>query len=219
MTKFFKNQPVRSDTSGMGVVYHVSDTSVGVQFGQCIGTFDLDGRRADGHPIDLHPLEVEQPKFYVGQKVKDERYGDGEVIDTNCSWYDVYHPIGVQFENYRVSYRNDGSELKDIVRLSPIDHPKIVLSEWHRKQLKSHETSTDRIALSIDMLESILSEPEPPKYQPKQGEAVMVRCRETGIWLADVFHAMEGEFYRLYNLDITKHCIPFSPDLVGQITD
>src|SRR5688572_20850124 len=120
MTKFFKNQPVRSDTSGMGVVYHVSDTSVGVQFGHCVGTFDLDGRRAKGHPIDLHQLES----------------------------------------------------------------GKIVLSEWQSDQfefvLKSFKADNIRYDQAISQIESILSEPKPPKYQPKQGEAVLVMCRETG---------------------------------------
>ncbi|HEY3387496.1 MAG TPA: hypothetical protein VGK46_13355, partial [Saprospiraceae bacterium] len=212
MTKFFKNQPVRSDTSGMGVVHYVSYTSVGVQFGKCIRIFDLDGRRAKGHPIDLHPLEVGQPKFYVGQKVKDERYGNGEVIDTNCSWYDVYHPIGVQFENYMVSYRNDGSELTDIVRLSPIDHPKIVLSERQRKQLKRHETSTDRIALSMDVLESIISEPEPPKYQPKQGESVMCRHFIGSPWNIRVATGNNWDTYDGLSIcDHWKYCRPFDP--------
>lgn len=153
MTKFFKNQPVRSDTSGMGVVYHVSDTSVGVQFGQCVGTFDLDGRRAKGHPVDLHPLES----------------------------------------------------------------GKIVLSEAQKQKLRDAHYSE----CYVKEIESILSEPEPPKYQPKANEPVCVKNKAT-CWVAAIFKRMDNGYYRTYGgvFDNTwDYCRPFSPDLVGKVTD
>ena len=101
-----------------------------------------------------------------------------------------------------------------------IDPPRTVLTDWQRKQIEQFRNGTnDQVVIQMDKLISILSEPEPPKYIPKHGEAVQLRDNYSDIWLVDVFYEMTDDgIYKGYNM-VGKFCRPFDAALVGQITN
>ena len=70
----------------------------------------------------------------------------------------------------------------------------------------------------ITNLESILSSPEPPKYQPKQGEAVLVKVCKDYPWVTGVFSNMEYDAYKCYGVSPVNFCRPFDASLVGKVT-
>ena len=106
-----------------------------------------------------------------------------------------------------------------------IDKPKTVLTEWQRKRVEEYRISSGySIMIPLETLEKILSEPEPPKYNPKQGEGVLVRSSHISPWHPRVFAKMFGSRYQCYALVDTdrcnwNYCIQFNADLVGNVTD
>lgn len=106
--------------------------------------------------------------------------------------------------------------------LHPLDPPRIVLTDWQRKQLMKCSWLTKKFMM--DDIESILSSPEPPKFVPKQGEAVLVRQNTSVTWNPRVFSKMFEDRYQCYALISTDPCnwnlcIPFDPALVGTVTN
>lgn len=161
-----------------------------------------------------------ETKFYVGQRVRSDKFGEGEVSSIDTSGItNINYRIGVKFpgRKYAIAYTLDGVyTLGGPIDLHPIDQPKTTLTEWQRNEIKKHIELTD---IQVDRLESILSEPEPPKYIPKHGEAVEIRDSLSDPWLVDVFHEMiDDNRYIGYNLT-GKYCRPFDASLVGQITN
>ena len=102
--------------------------------------------------------------------------------------------------------------------------PAPVLTEWQEKEIRrvlnDLMVSDHNSDIFIDDLKQILSEPEPPKYIPKQGEGVLVKSNHTNPWHPRVFAEMNGSRYQCYALiDTDKcnwdYCRPFDIDLIG----
>lgn len=101
---------------------------------------------------------------------------------------------------------------------------KFKFSEKERKELDDLisnvlEYKGDR-EYFIGEIESILSEPEPPKYIPKQGEAVLFP--EDGILKVGVFSNMVGDKYRIEDGSrsaVHKICIPYEANKQGYSAD
>lgn len=182
-----------------------------------------------------------EKKFYVGQKVKiinnGSTYTTYDRKFTELGFSDKKHnpcflngEYGVIFattthevnKDFLLAIRaDDGREcLINSDGVCLIDPEPFRLTEWQRKQLEKYTNSTGMTVMPLDRLESILSEPEPPEYQPKNGDAVLVRNNPTSGWIARV---STGEEYWTYNYDSAilgwKYCRPFNPDLVGKVTD
>ena len=160
-------------------------------------------------------------KFYKGQKVRSDRFGSGIVhfiLDDASTQY----PVSVRFESEKGSatFTADGRHVSNKpIDLFPADQPKTILTDYHRKKLSESYSQSE-----VAQIESILSEPEPPKWEPKQGEGVLVRSNHTDIWHPRVFAEMNGSRYQCYVLIETdkcnwNYCIPFDPSLVGKVTD
>ena len=154
--------------------------------------------------------------FYVGQKVKEKEEGAGIVKAIT----DYSYPVVVEFENGKCYYYSkEGRYISggDII-LAPSDpiEPKHVLTEWQRKKM----VDAGFLSSSIKQIESILSEPEPPKYQPKKNEPVL--ASDGGCLWAGVFIGMRGDKYVCaiggYKNAYDK-VFPFNADLVGNVTD
>ena len=109
-------------------------------------------------------------KFYVGQRVRGTHGQVVRVLDPNHD-ASIFKGILVDgpIENQPIGYISSGW-LKDSFVDFPIYPPRVVLTEWQKKQLREYvreEFKYTALFNFFDRLESILSEPEPPKYQPK----------------------------------------------------
>lgn len=157
-----------------------------------------------------------ETKFYVGMTVRSDQYGIGKVLKTDSDRY-FGRPVYVCFDNAAMSYTIDGRKtIYDYIDLHPIDPPKTTLTEWQRKKLEHHHYSP----FQIELIESILSEPEPPKYEPKQWEAVLFP--EDGILKVGVFSNMVGDKYRIEDGSrsaVHKICIPYEANKQGYSAD
>lgn len=168
-------------------------------------------------------------QFYKGQKVRSDRFGMGvvySVLDDASTQY----PVSVHFGSDKgtATFTADGRHVSNQpIDLFPVDQPKPILTEWQRKRLKEYFFHIKHISIYKDdfsQIESILSTPEPPKWEPKQGEAVLVSNENYTIgWNAAVstgnnkngmYEAAMGSGTCFWN-----HCIPFDPALVGKVTD
>ena len=163
-----------------------------------------------------------ETKFYVGQRVRGPQ---GQVVIVLDPKHDAYIFKGIlvdgPIENQPIGYISSGW-LKDSFVDFPIDPPRVVLTEWHKKQIASVLNRlvcadySEEVALKS--IESILSSPEPPKYQPKQGEAVIFRDRKDCPWSASV---ATGIYWRIYYYGDTLDAFevrPFDASLVGKVT-
>lgn len=161
-----------------------------------------------------------ETKFKVGQMVMSNKLGEGVVVSTTYTkWpnHNIYASFGSgDFK----SYRSDGTECYGDV-ITPINPPRVVLTEWQKKQLREYvreEFKYTALFNFFDRLESILSSPEPPKYQPKQGEAVLVKVCKDYPWVTGVFSNMEYDAYKCYGVSPVNFCRPFDASLVGKVT-
>lgn len=71
--------------------------------------------------------------WYVGQKVSDQRYGDGEIVNING---EVLYPITVKFiNNVKISYTIEGKDLHSNLfsSLSPHSHVPIKYNKVFKK--------------------------------------------------------------------------------------
>lgn len=158
-------------------------------------------------------------QFYVGQRVRSEKYGEGEVLNVSSNRHPGF-PVYCSFKNSGMGYSLAGVLIGGSdIDLTPIDPPRTVMTDWQRKQLsKCHW-------LNMSWLEKILSEPfepqpEPPKFEPKEGEAVLVRDLVNHPWKARVFSSMTGGGrYYCYTDTTWKYCRPFDAALVEKVTD
>lgn len=167
-----------------------------------------------------------ETKFYVGQRVNSLQSGNGTVESINGPL--SLYPIVIKFDTPNPSLSNyrtiDGKIfVYSPIDLFPADPPRVVLTEWQKKQLhgmldKYYESEGYLNDNFIADLESILSSPEPPKYQPKQGEAVLVRNYKDAVWCAGVFSNMEYDLYKCYGYAALNLCRPFDASLIGQVT-
>ena len=112
---------------------------------------------------------------------------------------------------------------------SPIDPPAPVLTELTGMKrhnvaqailkYRNSDDTAENLTECLDKLESILSEPEPPKWMPKEGEPVLVRDEDKGYWVAVRFTQMaDGAFAsKWWNGSTTTwiQCRPFDIDLIG----
>lgn len=163
-----------------------------------------------------------ETKFYVGQRVRGTHGQVVIVLDPkhNAS---IFKGILVDgpIENQPIGYISSGW-LKDSFVDFPIYPPRVVLTEWQKKQLREYvreEFKYTALFNFFDRLESILSEPEPPKYQPKQGESVIFRDRNDCPWSASV---ATGIYWRIYYYGDTLDAFevrPFDASLIGKVTN
>ena len=166
-----------------------------------------------------------ETKFYVGQRVNSLQSGNGTVESINGPL--SLYPIVIKFDTQNPSLSNyrtiDGKIfVYSPIDLFPIDHPRVVLTEWQKKQLREYvreEFKYTALFNFFDRLESILSSPEPPKYQPKQGEAVLVKVCKDYPWVTGVFSNMEYDAYKCYGVSPVNFCRPFDASLIGQVTN
>ena len=164
-----------------------------------------------------------ETKFYVGQRVRGLH---GQVVIVLDPKHDasIFKGILVDgpIENQPIGYISSGW-LKDSFVDFPIYPPRVVLTEWHKKQIASVLNRwvcadySEEVALKS--IEYILSEPEPPKYQPKQGEAVLVKVCKDYPWVTGVFSNMEYDAYKCYGVSPVNFCRPFDASLIGQVTN
>ena len=164
-----------------------------------------------------------ETKFYVGQRVRGPQGQVVIVLDPKHD-ADIFKGILVDgpIESRPIGYISSGW-LKDSFVDFPIYPPRVVLTEWHKKQIASVLNRwvcadySEEVALKS--IESILSSPEPPKYQPKKGEAVLVRDSHIKPWFPAIAF---GEEYIVYTptADIIgwTYCRPFDASLVGKVT-
>lgn len=112
-----------------------------------------------------------ETKFYVGQRVRGTHGQVVRVLDPNHD-ASIFKGILVDgpIENQPIGYISSGW-LKDSFVDFPIYPPRVVLTEWQRNQLyekgTNHWSCDGQFLEMLDIIESILSSPEPPKYQPK----------------------------------------------------
>jgi len=162
-------------------------------------------------------------KFYVGQRVKDPVHigeTEGIVIKTDEVDCGMQFPIRVSYggEGTRVYTKDGRYTMYSSPSLIPLDPPRTVLTEWQRKEMREYLFHIKHISTSDEdfaSIESILSSPEPPKFVPKEGEAVLY---EAGIWMAGVFTNMVKDKYRLASGNSTfcvDRVIPFDCNLHG----
>lgn len=110
-------------------------------------------------------------KFYVGQRVRGTHGQVVIVLDPNHD-ASIFKGILVDgpIENQPIGYISSGW-LKDSFVDFPIYPPRVVLTEWQKKRISSvinQLICTDYTEEgALKSIEYILSEPEPPKYQPK----------------------------------------------------
>lgn len=164
--------------------------------------------------------------FYVGQRVNSLQSGNGTVESINGPL--SLYPIVIKFDTQNPSLSNyrtiDGKIfVYSPIDLFPIDPLSVVLTEWQEKQILSVLDQlicadyTEKGALGA--IKSILSSPEPPKYQPKQGEAVLVKVCKDYPWVTGVFSNMEYDAYKCYGVSPVNFCRPFDASLVGKVTN
>lgn len=169
-------------------------------------------------------------KFYKGQKVQSNKFGRGIVhfvLDDASTPY----PVAVLFESEKGAaiFTADGRHVSNQpIDLFPADQPKPILTEWQEGRFRElmgdvYCNKTPMIE-AVAIMNNILSEPDPPKWEPKQGEAVLVRANHTDQWHPRVFTEMNGPRYQCYALIDTdkcnwNYCRPFDPSLVGKVTD
>ena len=163
-----------------------------------------------------------ETKFYVGQRVRGPQ---GQVVIVLDPKHDAYIFKGIlvdgPIESRPIGYISH-SWYKDSFVDFPIYPPRVVLTEWQKKQLREYvreEFKYTALFNFFDRLESILSSPEPPKYQPKQGEAVIFRDRKDCPWSASV---ATGIYWRIYYYGYTLDAFevrPFDASLIGQVTN
>ena len=163
-----------------------------------------------------------ETKFYVGQRVRGPQGQVVIVLDPKHD-ADIFKGILVDgpIESRPIGYISH-SWYKDSFVDFPIYPPRVVLTEWQKKQLREYvreEFKYTALFNFFDRLESILSEPEPPKYQPKQGEAVLVKVCKDYPWVTGVFSNMEYDAYKCYGVSPVNFCRPFDASLVGQVTN
>lgn len=167
-----------------------------------------------------------ETKFYVGQRVNSLQSGNGTVESINGPL--SLYPIVIKFDTPNPSLSNYRTIDGKIFVYSPIDlfpiyPPRVVLTEWQRNQLyekgTNHWSCDGQFLEMLDIIESILSEPEPPKYQPKQGEAVLVKVCKDYPWVTGVFSNMEYDAYKCYGVSPVNFCRPFDASLVGKVTN
>lgn len=159
-----------------------------------------------------------ETKFFIGQPVRSDKFGEGVVIEIEND----IKPICVQFKSEKFTrwFYPNGSYVSDreLHMLHPIDPPKTTMTEWQRKQFMNIHWLTNKY--QMDDIERILSEPEPPKYEPKQGEAVLFP--EDGILKVGVFSNMVGDKYRIEDGSrsaVHKICIPYEANKQGYSAD
>lgn len=161
-------------------------------------------------------------KFYVGQRVRANKstleiYVTGEGDSPN---YPSFAGVAIKGGAGYAIGRYSAAWTKS--SFTPIDPPSTVLTDWQRKQIREYFFLMKHISTSDDdfnAIESILSEPEPPKYKPKHGEAVQLRDNDSDMWLVDVFYEMTDDgIYKGYNM-LGKFCRPFDAALVGKVTN
>lgn len=131
---------------------------------------------------------MEKNKFYVGQEVAHHEFGDGVV--TKINYLDNF-PVIASFGGDYGTFTLDGRYMKSEEPSLFPKQPSIKLTEWQRNRL------IDKLEITpaeLSVIESILSQPEPPKYSPNNGDAVLF---PNTIWMAAVFTNMVGEKYRI----------------------
>lgn len=187
-------------------------------------------------------------QFYVGQRVK---VIDNDETWTTRS--DVFKRFGFKELGYNEEFSNgeegiifafeligkeyciglthsDGRQcLISNYGIIPIDPPRIVLTEWQEKKLRillmpiADKINGD-IDVAINRINAVLSEPEPPKFVPKEGDVCLFRDENKEKWMALLFTGMVGERYGsswfFTGEDAEwKQCRPFDPALVGKVTN
>lgn len=156
-------------------------------------------------------------QFYVGQRVRGKQ---GQVIivldpdysETTFKGIVIDGPIEGQPIGY-ISSRWANECFVDF----PLGSPCVVLTEWQRKQLMKCSWLTNKFMM--DDIKSILSQPEPPKYQPNQGEAVIFRDRKDCPWSASVATGIGCRIYYYGDTLDAFEVRPFDPALVGRVTN
>lgn len=171
-------------------------------------------------------------KFKVGQRVtinnleSDDRndflgipFGSEVVVVSDASPYNGYNGI----PQTRVRHKSGIERTCYTERLRHIP-PKPVLTEWQEKKVGEclnrygHEFFYHEVNF-MDDLKSILSEPDPPKFEPKQGDAVLVREDNIVPWIPRVATGNGFVTYNVHNPNgnTWNYCIPFDPSLVGKV--
>lgn len=153
-------------------------------------------------------------QFYVGQRVRSEKYGEGEVLNVSSNRHPGF-PVYCSFKNSGMGYSLAGVLIGGSdIDLTPIDPPRTVMTDWQRKRLR-----TPGVAMftkdQIDLIESILSEPEPPKFIPKEGEVCLFRDKDETTWVADRLCSIDNREYFVCQFTHWKQCRPFSLELIG----
>jgi hypothetical protein len=174
-------------------------------------------------------LKVMERKFKVGDRVKvvsianqwirDERVfpkvkvGDTlevELVSAGDDW-GIWGIGGLRFKG--LPYIHPASQF------APIDPPAQVLTEWQEGCIEEaiNDYSKDDISMrgALDKIKFILSEPEPPQWEPKEGEVCLFRDRG-GCWVADVFVRVSKEDGRHEGVTLLfDECRQFDIDLIG----
>ena len=163
-----------------------------------------------------------ETKFYVGQRVMGQEGQVVIVLDPNHGSH-TFKGVLVYGQTEKQPIGHISSKwAKECFVSFPIYPPRVVLTEWQKKQLREYvreEFKYTALFNFFDRLESILSSPEPPKYQPKQGEAVIFRDRNDCQWSASV---ATGIYWRIYYYGDTLDAFevrPFDASLVGKVTN
>lgn len=154
-------------------------------------------------------------QFYVGQRVRAKKYtleiyvtGEGDSPNyPSFAGVAIKGGAGYAIGRYSTTWTKSS--------FTPIDQPRTVLTDWYRKQLKDIGYTDNFIA----KIESILSKPEPPKFEPKDGEAVLVRDCATDYWKARVFKHFAIDMPVTYPCKAWRYCHPFDAALVGKATN
>lgn len=163
--------------------------------------------------------------FYVGQKlwainpcIMENGANEGEPALIVGKMYENKLDNGIAVIDEHGEYHSFTGKPEKFFSIQQIEQHKTVLTEWQRKNLMRCKWLTDKWIM--EDIESILSEPEPPKYQPKKNEPVL--ASDGGCLWAGVFIGMRGDKYVCaiggYKNAYDK-VFPFNADLVGNVTD
>ena len=174
-------------------------------------------------------------EFYVGQMVRDDgrfKGSIGIVKTVDCKLGGEAYPILVDYGNKSTRvYTADGRyTTREDPSLTPIDQPATKLTEWQRNELKNNFMSNYKYASegmdwnsladdNISFIESVLSQPEPKMWTPKEGEMCLFRDYDETTWIADVFVGMNDPVstypYCSKTENVWRRCRPFSLELIG----
>lgn len=229
-TEFKVGDRVRDDERGYGegVVRSVSDAFISVCFNHRTNySYSLDGKWLGSSEITLTHIE-EQPKT-VRRKVRSdlkENKQYGGVVCTKTMTLLVGQEVSATLTRsnmYKVPEDNSGfawtEEMFEPIQPEP---SKIVLSEWQEKEIS---TTLNWIACNdineadgLKNIKSILSAPEPPKWEPKEGEVCLFREEDSDGWIADAFDGMcnDSLLFKSKGCGFKwNQCRPFDANLIG----